>query len=158
MHLSASSGWSRNLPPDTEWETAPVPAGPAGRFPVGGTWPSCLTLKAAQDPEQAEVATLFLMYMASQEGQKRYTDIDGTLPARMDMMEMEEYAEHKVNKWAALYADSTYAPFWCDELAERQCCLDMFDAVTITGANPDEELDKAAACCQAIRDDFFTDW
>ena len=125
---------------------------------MGGTWPSSLTTKALGHKVQLEAATDFLTYMASADGQVRYTDVRGNVPARLDLMAEPKYAEDKTLQWTSKFANDSYCPFWCDELAERQCCIDMFDSVVIAGADLMDALDEGAACCQEIRDDFFKTW
>ncbi len=157
--LTYSVGFLRdNAAPGVEWAVAPMPAGPAGQFTTGSSWPLALTAKALKDEAKLEAATNFLLYMASAEGQERYCDITGELPSRLDMVTLPKYAEDPVLAPFIAQLEQTTGTFWADELAERQCAIDMYDAVTVGGADPLEALKSGTECDQAIRDAFFADW
>ncbi|MEJ5312188.1 MAG: extracellular solute-binding protein [Anaerolineae bacterium] len=157
--LTYSVGFLRdNAAPGVEWAVAPMPAGPAGQFTTGSSWPLALTAKALKDEAKLEAATNFLLYMASAEGQERYTDITGELPSRLDMVALPKYTEDPVLAPFIAQLEQTTGTFWADELAERQCAIDMYDAVTVGGVDPLEALKSGTECDQAIRDAFFADW
>jgi multiple sugar transport system substrate-binding protein len=154
--LTFSVGFMRdNAAPGVEWKVAPMPAGPKGAFTQGSSWPLVLTSKAANDPNKLAAATLFLAFMASAKGQELYTDVTGEIPSRNDMVGLEKYTSNANLKPFIDQMAGTKAPFWVDELKERQCAIDMYDAVITTGADPMTTLDSGAACDQKIRDEFF---
>jgi len=156
--LTFGVGFMRdNAAPGVEWATAPMPAGPEGSFTTGSSWPLILTSKAAADPALLEASTLFLEFMASAEGQTLYCDVTGELPSRTDMLTLEKYTSDPILMPFIEQLDSTTAPFWADELGERQCAIDMYDAVIVNGEDPITALDAGAACDQAIRDAFFAE-
>ncbi|GAB4433980.1 MAG: extracellular solute-binding protein [Anaerolineae bacterium] len=157
--LTFAVGFLRdNVAPGVEWATAVMPEGPAGRFTTGSSWPLALTTKALDDPAKLDAATKFLLYMASPEGQERYNDETGELPSRLDMIDLPKYAEDPILAPFIQQLEQTTGTFWADELAERQCALDMYDAVTVAGMDRMEALNMGTECDQAIRDAFFADW
>ncbi|MBN1285529.1 MAG: extracellular solute-binding protein [Anaerolineae bacterium] len=157
--LTFAVGFLRdNAAPEVEWAVAVMPEGPAGRITTGSSWPLALTTKALEDEAKLDAATKFLLYMASAEGQERYNDITGELPSRMDMVELPKYAEDPIMAPFIAQLEQTTGTFWADELAERQCALDMYDAVTVGGMDPLEALNMGTECDQAVRDAFFADW
>lgn len=157
--LTFSVGFMRdNAAPGVEWAVAPMPAGPAGAFTTGSSWPLALTAKALKDEAKLKAATDFLVYMASADGQTRYNDVTGELPSRLDMVNLPKYTEDPNLAPFIAQLSQTTGTFWADELAERQCAIDMYDAVTVGGADPLEALKSGTECDQAIRDAFFADW
>ena len=159
LQLTYAVGFLRdNSAPGVEWAVAPMPAGPEGSVTTGSSWPLALTTKATMDPDVLEASTLFLTYMASQEGQERYNDITGELPSRLDMVTMEKYTEDPIMAPFIAQLEQTTGTFWADELGERQCALDMWDAVVVGGMDRMEALNMGTECDQAIRDEFFADW
>lgn len=157
--LTFAVGFLRdNAAPDVEWAVTVMPEGPAGRFSTGSSWPLALTTKATQDEAKLEAATNFLLYMASPDGQERYNDITGELPSRLDMVELPKYAEDPVLAPFIAQLEQTTGTFWADELAERQCAIDMYDAVTVGGMDSDTALAMGTECVQGVRDVFFADW
>jgi multiple sugar transport system substrate-binding protein len=157
--LTFAVGFLRdNAAPEVNWAVAVMPEGPAGRFTTGSSWPLSLTTKALEDEAKLQAATDFLMYMASADGQERYNDITGELPSRLDMVDLPKYAEDPILAPFVAQLEQTTGTFWADELAERQCAIDMYDAVTVAGMDPIEALDMGTECDQAVRDEFFMDW
>ncbi|MCC6805258.1 MAG: extracellular solute-binding protein [Anaerolineae bacterium] len=147
-----------NAAPEVDWAIAPMPEGPEGRFTTGSSWPLALTTKAATDPAKLEAATLFLEYMASAEAQEFYTDATGELPARLDMLDLEKYTSDPDLAPFIEQLPQTTGVFWADELAERQCAVDMYDAVIVGGSSVEDAVNMGTECDQAIRDAFFVDW
>jgi multiple sugar transport system substrate-binding protein len=147
-----------NTAPGVNWAVAEMPAGPAGAFTTGSSWPLAMTTKATQDPAKLEAATMFLEYMASADAQERYNDYTGELPARLDMLDMTKYTENP--NLAAFIAQlpQTSGVFWADELAERQCAVDMYDAVIVGGTSVEDAVNMGTECDQGVRDAFFADW
>lgn len=157
--LTFAVGFMRdNAAPEVEWATAVMPEGPAGRFTTGSSWPLALTTKALDDPAKLDAATKFLLYMASAVGQERYCDETGELPGRYDMLDLPKYTEDPILAPFIAQLDQTVGVFWADELAERQCAIDMYDAVVTGGMDRLEALNMGTECDQAIRDEFFEDW
>jgi multiple sugar transport system substrate-binding protein len=157
--LTYSVGFLRdNAAPGVEWAVAPMPSGPAGQFTTGSSWPLALTSKAQNDEAKLQAATDFLLYMASADGQTRYNDVTGELPSRLDMVTLPKYTEDPIMKPFIDQLAQTTGTFWADELAERQCAIDMYDAVTVGGADPMDALNQGTECDQAVRDAFFKDW
>jgi multiple sugar transport system substrate-binding protein len=157
--LTFSVGFMRdNAAPGVEWAVAPMPSGPAGQFTTGSSWPLALTSKALKDDAKLKAATDFLLYMASADGQTRYNDVTGELPSRLDMVTLPKYTEDPIMKPFIDQLAQTNGTFWADELAERQCAIDMYDAVTVGGADPMDALNQGTECDQAVRDAFFKDW
>jgi len=134
-----------------------MPEGPAGRFSTGSAWPVSLTSKGASDPARLEAATKFLLFNASETGVKIFSDTMGELPSRTSMANLPEYAEDPIFSAFIAQLDQTDGTFWADELAERQCALDMYDSVIVAGASHEDAAAQATACAQAIRDEFFSD-
>lgn len=157
--LTYAVGFLRdNAAPEVEWAVSLMPAGPEGRMTTGSSWPLAMTTKALEDEAKLEAATQFLLYMASTEGQERYTDVTGELPSRMDMVDLEKYTEDPILAPFIAQLEQTTGTFWADELAERQCAIDMYDAVIVADMDPLEALDMGVECDKAIRDEFFADW
>ena len=157
--LTYAVGFLRdNVAPEVEWAVSIMPEGPAGRFTTGSSWPLALTTKALEDDAKLEAATNFLMYMASAEGQERYNDITGELPSRTDMVDLPKYTEDPILAPFIAQLEQTTGTFWADELGERQCAVDMYDAVTVGGMDLMDALAMGTECDQAIRDAFFADW
>ncbi|MCC7209413.1 MAG: extracellular solute-binding protein, partial [Anaerolineae bacterium] len=157
--LTFAVGFLRdNAAPGVEWAVAPMPEGPAGRFTTGSSWPLALTAKAQDDPAKLEAATKFLMYMTTADAQERYNDATGELPARLDMVSLPKYAENPALAPFIAQLEQTNGTFWADELAERQCAVDMYDAVTVGGMDVASALQQGQDCDQAVRDAFFADW
>lgn len=157
--LTFAVGFLRdNAAPGVEWAVAPMPEGPAGRFTTGSSWPLALTTKAASDPAKLDAATKFLMYMTTADAQERYNDITGELPARMDMVDLPKYAEDPQLAPFIAQLEQTTGTFWADELAERQCAVDMYDAVTVGGMSTADALKMGTECDQQVRDAFFANW
>jgi multiple sugar transport system substrate-binding protein len=157
--LTFAVGFLRdNAAPGVEWAVAPMPAGPEGRFTTGSSWPLALTAKAQDDPARLEAATKFLMYMTTADAQERFNDATGELPARLDMVTLPKYADNPALRPFIDQLEQTTGTFWADELAERQCAVDMYDAVTVGGMDAATALQMGQECDQAIRDAFFADW
>lgn len=157
--LTFALGFLRdNVAPGVEWAVAPMPEGVAGRFTTGSSWPLALTTKAMNDEATLDAATKFLTYMTTADAQERYNDATGELPARLDMVDLPKYSEDPNLAPFIAQLEQTTGVFWADELAERQCALDMYDAAIIGGMDPIEALNMGTECDQAIRDQFFADW
>lgn len=146
-----------NVSPDVHYEVTVTPTGPAGAFSNAVAWPVAMTTKATQDPDKFDAVVKFLMFAASQEGQSLYSDATGELPCRLDMLDNPKYTEDKHLGPQLAQMSFASAPLWIDELAERQCALDMYDAVVLGAVDPDQALDEGTACAQKIRDEFFAD-
>jgi multiple sugar transport system substrate-binding protein len=146
-----------NVAPDVNYAVTVMPEGPAGRFSTGSAWPVSLTSKGASDPARLEAATKFLLFNASETGVKIFSDTMGELPSRTSMVNLPEYAEDPIFSAFIAQLDQTDGTFWADELAERQCALDMYDSVIVAGASHEDAAAQATACAQAIRDEFFSD-
>jgi hypothetical protein len=74
------------------------------------------------------------------------------------MVDLPKYTEDPVMEPFIAQLEQTTGTFWADELAERQCAVDMYDAVTVGGMEPLDALTMGTECDQAIRDEFFVDW
>lgn len=146
-----------NAAPDVNYAVTVMPQGPAGRFSTGSAWPVSLTSKGASDPAKLEAATKFLLFNASEQGVKIFSDTMGELPSRNDLVTLPQYADDPIFAPFLQQLDQTDGTFWADELAERQCALDMYDGVIVGGLDVAVAADQATACAQAIRDEFFTD-
>jgi multiple sugar transport system substrate-binding protein len=154
--LTFSVGFfQENAAPGVDWGVAPMPAGPEGSITTGSSWPLVLTTKAAQDPAKLDASLKFLRFMATQEGQTLYNDITKELPSRNDMLTLAKYTEDPVLKPFIDGLPQTTGVFWVDELAQRQCAIDMYNSVVVGGEDPMTALDNGAACDQALRDAFF---
>lgn len=141
--------------PGLNWAVAPMPAGPAGSFTTGSSWPLAITAKAQTDAAKNDAAIKFVNFMATAEAQGIYTDTTGELPARLDMVDLPKYTENPDLKAFIAQLPQTTGVFWVDELAERQCAVDMYDSVVVGGTDPMEALNTGTACDQALRDAFF---
>ncbi len=141
--------------PGLNWAVAPMPAGPAGDFTTGSSWPISITAKASVDPAKHDAAIKFMNYLATDEAQEAYVDTTGEVPARNDLLAMSKYADNPNLAPFLAQLPQTTGPLWVDELAERQCAVDAYDSVIVNGADPMEALDQGTACDQALRDKFF---
>jgi multiple sugar transport system substrate-binding protein len=156
LGLTFSVGFfQESMVPGMEWGITTVPAGPAGTFTTGSSWPLVLTSQAASDPAKLDAATKFLAYMATEEAQTLYTDLTKELPSRTDMIGDAKYTEDPLLKPFIDGLPQTNGPFLADELAQRQCAFDMYNMVLKNGEDRIVALDAGAACDQAIRDAFF---
>jgi len=141
--------------PGMNWAVAPMPAGPAGAFTTGSSWPIAITAKAANDPAKNAAAIKFVNYLATDEAQEAYIDTTGEVPAKNDLMGLEKYTSNANLAPFIAQLSQTTGPLLVDELAERQCAIDMYDSVIVNGADPIEALNQGTACDQALRDKFF---
>ena len=156
FQLTFSVGFfQENAAPGVEWAVAPIPAGPKGSYTTGSSWPLVLTAQASKKAEKLDAAIKFLKYTASKDGQRLYNDVTKELPSRKDMLSDPKYTADPIMKPFIDGLPQTTGVFWADELAERQCAFDMYNAVMKNNVDPMKALDDGAACDQAIRDKFF---
>ncbi len=154
--LTFSLGFfKQSMAPGNEWMVATIPAGPKGSFTTGSSWPLVMTTKAASDPAKLDAAVKFLKFMATKEGQLAYNDVTLELPSRTDMLSDPKYIGDPLMKPFVDGLPQTTGPFLVDELAQRQCAFDMYNAVLKNNEDPMKALDAGAACDQALRDKFF---
>lgn len=147
--------FQEGMQPGTQWGTAAMPSGPAGSYTIGSTWPVVVTALAEKDPAKLEASMNFMRFVASEEGQMIYTSITKELPARMDMIDDPVYTEDPIFEPFLAGLDQTTNILEADEMAERQCAFDQYNAVIKAGEDPIQALNDGAACNQAIRDEFF---
>ncbi len=142
--------------PGVNWAVAPMPAGPAGAFTTGSSWPISITAKASLDPAKHDAAVKFMEYLATDEAQEAYIDTTGEVPAKNDLLKLSKYTDNKNLAPFIAQLGQTTGPLLVDELAERQCAVDAYDSVIVNGADPMDALNKGTACDQALRDKFFS--
>ena len=144
--------------PGLNWAVAPMPAGPEGRYTTGSSWPLAMTTKAAKNKNVAAAVSKFLAYAATPEAQTKYTDVTGELPARKDMLTDPKYSQNPQLQPFLAQMDRTTGVLWADELAERKCLVDAYEAAVLGKKDGKAAIDEGTACDQRIRDKFFDKW
>lgn len=142
--------------PDLNFGVAELPVGPDGtKSTFGSYWTHGITTKAAADPKRQAAAVKFLKFITTPEAGTLWVNTVGELPAQLKAANDPKLKEDpKLGAFAAglPYAHAT---FFVDEAKQRQFMVDAYDAVRLTGADPCEVLNDAAAQEQALYDEFW---
>ncbi len=141
--------------PDLNFGVTELPEYNGVKSTFGSYWTHGITKKAAADPRRMEAAVKFLQFITSPEAGSLWVKIVGELPAQLSAAnDPELLADPKLGAFAAglPYAHST---FFVDESKDRQALIDAYDAVVLTGADPDQELDFAVQTVQELLDEFW---
>lgn len=158
MHIDGSFrlGTIKNDNPDLNYGVAELPVGPNGdRATFGSYWTHGITRRAAADPARMDAAERFLKFITTADAGKLWVGIVGELPAQLDAAnDPEMLADPLLGPFAAglKYAHAT---FFVDETAQRQVLIDAYDQVRLSGMDPCDALNEAAATEQALLDDFW---
>ena len=143
--------------PDLNFGVTELPEHNGIKSTFGSYWTHGITKKAAADPARMEAAVKFLQFITTPEAGSIWVDIVGELPAQLEAAsDPELLADEKLGAFAAglPYAHST---FFIDESKDRQALIDAYDAVILTGADPNAELDIAVETVQEMLDEFWAD-
>ncbi|MCB0045251.1 MAG: extracellular solute-binding protein [Caldilineaceae bacterium] len=143
--------------PDLNFGVVEMPEHNGIKSTFGSYWTHGITQKAAADPARMEAATKFLQFITTPEAGTLWVEMVGELPAQLAAAENPELlADEKLGAFVAglPYAVST---FFVDESKDRQAIIDANDAVILTGADPDAELDIAVQTVQEMYDEFWAD-
>ncbi|NOZ30250.1 MAG: extracellular solute-binding protein [Chloroflexi bacterium] len=142
--------------PDLNFGVAPLPVGPDGtRATFGSYWTHGITKKAAADPKRMEAAIKFLKFITSPEAGRLWVKTVGELPAQLEAAQDEDLLSDPKLGAFAQQLPYAHATFFVDESKQRQALIDAFDAVRLTGQDPCEALNEAAAIVQELYDEFW---
>ena len=141
--------------PDLNFGVAELPEHNGVKATFGSYWTHGITQKGASDPARLAASTKFLKFITSPEAGALWVGIVGELPAQLEAAaDPELLADPNLGAFAA-GLDYAQATFFVNESDDRQAIIDAFDAVILTGADPNTELDFAVETVQAIYDEYW---
>ena len=143
--------------PDLNYGVIELPVGNDVQSTFGSYWTHGITRKAAEDPAKLEAATRFLKFITSPESGALWVSKVGELPAQLEAANDEELLADPILGAFAAGLPYAHATFFIDESVQRQVIIDAYDSVRLTGADPCEALDEAAATEQELLDEFWAD-
>ncbi len=141
--------------PDLNFGVVELPEHNGVKSTFGSYWTHGITQKAAADPARMEAAVKFLQFITTPEAGALWVKVAGELPAQLSAAsDPELLADPKLGAFAAglPYAQST---FFVDETKDRQALVNAYDAVVLSGADPNAELDFAVETVQEMLDEFW---
>lgn len=143
--------------PDLNFGVTEMPTVNGVKMTYGSYWTHGITNKAAADPARLDAAVKFLKFITTPEAGLLWVQETGELPAQLEAAaDPELLADPNLGAFAAglPYAAST---FLVDEAVVRQALIDAYDAVKLSGADPNEELDIAVQTVQELYDEYWAD-
>ena len=141
--------------PDLNFGVTELPEHNDVKATFGSYWTHGITQKGASDADRLAASTKFLKFITSAEAGALWVDIVGELPAQLEAAANPELlADANLGAFAA-GLDYAQATFFINESDDRQAIIDAFDAVILTGADPNAELDFATETVQAMYDEFW---
>lgn len=141
---------------DLNFGIAELPVGPNGeRHTYGSYWTHGITRRAAEDPARMEAATKFLEFITSPEAGLLWVEEVGELPAQIEAANNEDLLEDPILGPFVAGLSYSHATFFVDESQQRQVMIDAFDLVRLSGVDPCDALQEAAAVEQDLLDDFW---
>ncbi|NCF68951.1 MAG: extracellular solute-binding protein [Chloroflexi bacterium] len=143
--------------PDLNYGVIELPVGNDVQSTFGSYWTHGITRKAAEDPAKLEAATRFLKFITTPESGTTWVNKVGELPAQLEAASNEELLADPILGAFAAGLPYAHATFFVDESIQRQVIIDAYDAVRLTGADPCEALNDAAAAEQELLDEFWAD-
>ena len=143
---------------DLNFGIAELPVGPNGEsHTYGSYWTHGITRRAAEDEARMEAANRFLQFITSPEAGSLWVAEVGELPAQTEAAnDPELLADPELGPFVAGLSYS-HATFFIDESQQRQNLIDAFDLVRLSGMDPCDALNEAAAVEQELLDDFWAD-
>lgn len=144
--------------PELNYGVAELPVGPNGEnHTFGSYWTHGLTQRAASDPARLEASARFLKFITTAEAGLLWVDIVGELPAQLEAASDPAILEDPILGPFSAGLEYAHATFFVDETIQRQVLIDAFDQVRLTGMDPCEALNEAAATEQELLDEFWAD-
>jgi len=135
---------------------AELPVGPNGeRHTYGSYWTHGITRRANEDPARLEAATKFLEFITSPEAGTLWVNEVGELPAQIEAASDDALLEDPILGPFVAGLAYSHATFFADESQQRQVMIDAFDLVRLSGMDPCDALQEAAAIEQDLLDDFW---
>ncbi len=141
--------------PDLNFGVAELPMHNDVQATYGSYWTHGLTPKATGDSARQEAAVAFLQFITTPEAGALWVDVTGELPAQLEAASDEELINDPQLGAFARGLDYAQATFFVNEADDRQAIIDAYDAVILTEADPNTELDFAVDTVQALYDDFW---
>jgi multiple sugar transport system substrate-binding protein len=142
--------------PDLNYGVTELPVGPNGEHHTFGSyWTHGITRRAATDERRMEAATRFLKFITTAEAGLMWVENVGELPAQLEAAASEEMLADPLLGPFAAGLEYAHATFFVDETAQRQHLIDAYDMVRLTGADPCDALNEAAALEQELLDEFW---
>ena len=157
FHIDGSfrlGGIAENAP-DLNFGVTELPEHNGVQSTFGSYWTHGLTPKAVSDPARQEAATKFLQFITTPEAGALWVDVTGELPAQLAAAEDEELLNDPQLGAFARGLEYAQATFFVNEADDRQAIIDAYDAVILTDADPNTELDFAVDTVQGLYDDFW---
>lgn len=140
--------------PDLNFKVVPLPEN-KDKASFASFWANTITRNAAEG-DKLIASAKWIDFLASAEVQKRWTPAVGELPARQALAEDPELMEdEKLAPFIESLAYS-YATFMVNEADLRQAVLDAYDAVTLTGVDPEAALEEAQDKVQQQLDEYWS--
>jgi multiple sugar transport system substrate-binding protein len=143
--------------PDLNYGVTELPEGNGTMSTFGSYWTHGITRKAAEDPARLEASIRFLKFITSPESGTLWVNKVGELPAQLEAAGNEDLLADPILGAFAAGLPYAHATFFVDESIQRQVLIDAYDSVRLTGADPCEALNDAAAQEQELLDEFWAD-
>lgn len=141
---------------DLNFGIAELPAGPNGeQHTYGSYWTHGITRRAAEDEARLDAANRFLQFVTTPEAGTLWVNEVGELPAQTAAVSDPELLEDPVLGPFIAGLEYSHATFFVDESQQRQNLIDAFDLVRLSGLDPCDALQEAAAVEQGLLDDFW---
>ena len=141
--------------PDLNYGVIELPVSNDIQSTFGSYWTHGITRKAAEDERRLEASIRFLQFITSAESGTTWVNKVGELPAQLEAASNEELLADPILGPFAAGLPYAHATFFVDESVQRQVLIDAYDSVRLTGADPCEALDEAAATEQELLDEFW---
>lgn len=139
--------------PDLNYQIVPLPEHKE-KASFASFWCNTITRQAAEG-DKAIAAAKWVDFLSSAEVMKRWTPAVGELPARVALADDPALME---DPKVAPFIESlpySYATFMVNEADLRQAVLDAFDAVVLTGVDPEVAVQEAQDKVQADMDEYW---
>ncbi len=157
FHIDGSfrlGGIAENAP-DLNFGVTELPEHNGVKSTFGSYWTHGLTPKAMSDPARQAAAIKFLQFITTPEAGTLWVDVTGELPAQLAAAGNEELLNDPQLGAFARGLEYAQATFFVNEADDRQAIIDAYDAVILTDADPNTELDFAVETVQGLYDDFW---
>ena len=114
-------------------------------------------LRAAEDEARMDAANRFLQFITTAEAGTLWVNEVGELPAQTSAVNDPALLEDPFIGPFVAGLNYSHATFFVDETAQRQVMIDALDLVRLSGMDPCDALQEAAAIEQDLLDDFWED-
>lgn len=143
---------------DLNFGIAELPVGPNGeQHTYGSYWTHGITRRAAEDEARMDAANRFLQFITTAEAGTLWVNEVGELPAQTSAVNDPALLEDPFIGPFVAGLNYSHATFFVDETAQRQVMIDALDLVRLSGMDPCDALQEAAAIEQDLLDDFWED-